>query len=319
MELIPRRRLATLGSVLARCLLTLALAACYAPTVQEGLPCGAGSACPAGLACSPGGRCELPGDTDAAVDVPVDTDTGDADADADGVADLVDNCPMTSNASQADEDADGVGNPCDSCPHVANADQTADADADGVGDACDPRPGQADEIVHFEGFDDGLPPSWSTNGGAWSVSGGVLTGAASTTGSIGLATYDVALPSRLAVATHVAVTAGTGSAPNAGVLTHAAGTDFYRCGVVTSPRVEVARHNGTAQTILMQTNLPSGAWTDVDLLLIDDGGMLSCTAARGGVSHQVMGTDATLSGDRVGFRVREATVTFRYVVVFELK
>jgi len=300
--------------------------ACYSATPSEGVPCGTGSACPAGQTCDVDGLCKShPGGADAAIDVSVMNDASIdgsslVDTDNDGVADSADNCPTVANAEQYDEDTDGVGDACDSCPHVANPDQSADADADGVGDACDPRPGMIDHIVLFEGFNAPLS-GWTVPSG-WSVSGGVLTGV-EPAGSAELAYDNTPITGDLAIATHLTVTAATGTttAPNGSIDLHGntTGPDFYRCGIVTSPRVEVTRYVGATQTVLGQTALPSQAWTDSDLFYSDIAGAMTCTATHSGATTSTpAASDTTLAGNLVGVRVREATVTYRYLVVFRL-
>jgi hypothetical protein len=147
------------------------LAACYSPHAETGAPCSpAAPACPSGQQCVTSGSgafCETMAQ-DAGIDVcacdaPIDSTT---DRDGDGVLDAVDNCPDIANADQADEDTDGMGDVCDPCPPSAN---NVDADADGVADDCDPHPNVAgDQIVLFEGFNHGIPASW-TKTGTWST------------------------------------------------------------------------------------------------------------------------------------------------------
>lgn len=308
--------------------MVLVVGACYSPAIGERVPCGTGGACPSGQTCDVDGLCKAhPGGAgDAAIDVPVTTHDAPidgsslVDSDGDGIADASDNCPGVANPDQYDEDADAVGDACDNCPHVANPDQAADADGDGVGDACDPRPGMTDHIVLFEGFNGPLS-GWTVPSG-WSVAGGVLTGV-EPAGSFELATYNTALTGDLAIATHLSVTAATGTttAPNGSIDLHGdnIGPNFYRCGIVTAPRVEVTRYNGTVQTVLAQTPLPSQAWTDSDLFYSDVAGTMTCTATHNGATTSTpAATDTTLAGNLVGLRVREATVTYRYLVVFQL-
>jgi len=91
------------------------------------------------------------------------------DVDGDGVKNAMDNCPNKANPTQADEDGDGLGDVCDPCPPSTN---NTDSDGDGVGDLCDPHPTVGgDQIALFEGFADGIPPSW-VNVGGWIASSG---------------------------------------------------------------------------------------------------------------------------------------------------
>lgn len=315
-----------------RLLAVLALtASCYSPTVADGVPCGNGSVCPGGQTCELDGRCHLhpldaspqdgpaphdgpPPQHDAAIDGSAQVDT-----DNDGVPDSTDNCRTVPNPQQYDEDSDGLGDACDNCPHIPNATQV-DTDGDGVGDACDPRPGKTDHIVLFEGFN-ATPAGWTIPTG-WTVNNGVLT-AVEPAGSFELAYVGTPFSGDLAIATHLTVTAASGSttAPNGSVNLHAdmTGPDFYRCGIVTTPRIEITRYNGTVQTSLTQAPLPSSSWTDADLLFTDLGGAMTCVATRDSATQSAPpANDTTLAGMLVGVRVREAIVVYRYLVVFQL-
>ncbi len=303
-----------------------AMTACYGPTVHEDVPCGPGGACPNGQACDVDNLCKVhPAGT--LPDAPRDGTPPDApidgsslfDTDGDGIVDALDNCPTVPNPEQYDEDLDGRGDVCDNCPHVPNIGQL-DTDGDGVGDLCDPRPGSVDHIIYFEGFNKPSPTGWVLPAG-WTIANGTLTGDFSAVGATSIAYYDVSMPADVAAGTHVAVVAGTGAvtAPNGGVLVHldAATPAFYRCGIVTTPRLELAIQNGTTQTFLQQTTLPSGAWTDSALGVGNLAGAMTCQAIHAGATQTASGTDTTLTGDRVGLRVRESTATFRYFIVMQ--
>lgn len=128
---------------------SLALAACYGPTVPSNVPCSPDQACPVGQFCvdqvcvgSPGG----------------DAGSGsNGDRDGDEHADTADNCPDKANGDQLDEDGDGRGDACDSCPQLS--DDGKDSDGDGVADACDPHGTEnvRDSAWLFEGFHAGMP------------------------------------------------------------------------------------------------------------------------------------------------------------------
>jgi len=135
----PRVRRLLLGSI--------AIAACYDPTLRDNVPCAPDDECPGGQLCVDG-LC-----TASSGHVPA------ADRDRDGVTDDRDNCPDLANADQFNEDGDKFGDACDSCPQIADNSAT-DGDVDLIGDVCDPNPGARDTVWLYNGFHAGLP-SWA--------------------------------------------------------------------------------------------------------------------------------------------------------------
>ena len=139
-----------------------AIAGCYDPAVQIGLPCGDG--CPNGQECGDDGLCYPPGarpDAMSADAPPPRPDAPPIDSDGDGVFDGDDNCVDAGNPDQHDEDGDDRGDACDWCPHLADLPQ--DADGDRVGDACDPLTGTQHRIAFFDPFTSDLP-EWTLLG-----------------------------------------------------------------------------------------------------------------------------------------------------------
>jgi len=297
-----------------------AFAGCYAPAIEDGVPCGGGGACPAGQACDVDRRCRIDpigaGSADAGsdIDAPPDGDPS-LDTDSDGVDDAADNCRMVGNSDQRDHDVDGVGDVCDNCPHIANPFQAAAMDTDAVGDACDPDHGRTDTLVRFEGFYT-TPAGWTLPSG-WAVIGGKLSGSV---GNGALYAYsDTAYPDNLTVVTSATMTPGTGT-PNVGVLAHmtALTGDFYRCGVVASTpgRTELAYHTAVGFTNLDQINYVSPSFADIAIRLDIAGANLTCAARAGLETANLAGMSSSATGKRVGLRVREATGAFDYLVIY---
>jgi hypothetical protein len=290
-------------------LLVVGVVGCFSPAPPEGAACGAGSACPGGQRCDVDGHCRsVPIDAAAQPDGDPAVDT-----DGDTIDDATDNCRTVANTDQRDHDADGVGDACDNCPHVANPDQAHVLDGDAVGDACDPDNARDDTQVVFEGFYV-TPPGWILPP-EWAVTGGRLVGTVPAGTSVGY--FDQALAGDVTVVTAGAMTTSSSSAPNVGVLGRlAAGTDYYRCAVVDT-RHELARHAGPGFATLDQSNVNGQDLADVELSLDISGGVLACATRAGNPTRSLTATDATpLTGTRVGFRVREATGSFDYLVVY---
>jgi len=314
------------GVVIALVSLGAGLGACFSPDPPTGQPCYMGM-CPDPLVCvAATDTCELSGpgvDADlggpdgpaTAADARVDGSSM-MDTDGDGVADDVDNCPTIPNPTQADEDNDTVGNACDNCPHVSNVSQAADGDADLVGDACDPHPGAIDTMVLFEGFDGPLT-GWNVPNG-WTVSGGALNH----TGTASIAYYNVPLPDvDMVVATKVTMSAGTGTAPNAGAIfdVDGGGPSYYRCGAVIggTPRFELWRHDAGGTAVIDSLDVMS-AWTTATIVAERNATTESCSGSSGSLPIQLSGSDAVvaLTGVRAGFRAKDLTASFAYLVIY---
>lgn len=307
--------------------LAVGVAACYSPTVEDGLPCGPGNACPTGQNCDVDQRCRIhPVDAGSAdPDAPDASEAGIIDAppdgnpnldfDFDGVNDSADNCRMIPNTDQRDHDGDLLGDVCDNCPHVSNPFQAAILDADLVGDACDPNQGRLDTQVRFEGFY-AAPTGWTLPSG-WTVGGGKLTGTIAS--GFTYAYLDVALASDLTVVSAASMTPGSGT-PNVSVIAHLtpATSQYHRCGVVSGNpgRAEITVNTGAGFTTIDQINYTTGTYADIAMTMDLTGANITCAARAGLQTLNLAGPDSGSPGQRVGLRVREATGVFDYVVVY---
>lgn len=308
----------------------LALAACYSPHAETGSPCSpAAPACPGDQVCvatGSGSYCEasaLP--PDAGLDAPVADAPNDAppdnDRDHDGVLDGDDDCPDVANPDQHDEDADALGDACDPCPPSSN---NTDGDGDGIGDDCDPDPSTAGgRIALFEGFGQGVPASWTTQGtwGAAADDALVVT----PSGTVADATFPAFGTTEYVIAGFtVASTTGTGYR-SAGVEDNVGTSYAIACAAMLTGAADTTPNDTLADLF----RWPAGTaldragwgWAVGDQLYVAGGragtgydcyGYDFATMAEGYAN----GSDATTSTNpRAGIRAVGAAVRFHWVMV----
>jgi hypothetical protein len=316
-----------------RAVLAIVIAGCYSPSVQLGAPCTPPSgACPSGQTCTLVGAsyaCELSGASfDAAIadvrsaDAAVDSrfDASDLDSDGDGVPDRLDNCPSIANADQADEDADGLGDVCDPCPVSTN---NTDTDHDGVGDDCDPHPTIAmDHLVLFEGFNHGIPATW-TQLGTWTSGSGDVTGTGAG-GAISALTASLALTGHETITTQLSITV-IGAPTNlrsVAVVDDFADPEGVGCEVLddTASTTSTALVD-TASGVTLATAPIGMAVGDLDTLAIRrDTTAFTCNALRVSATQQQTGktsagSDLAESPPEFALRVHGTTATYNWVMI----
>jgi hypothetical protein len=275
------------------------LAGCFSPSPAEGLPCSDTGACPGRQHCDLDGKCRSTplGDVDAAADSPIDSPI---DALIDG----------DTACGTHDKDGDGVPDGCDNCPHIANPNQAHVMDGDAVGDACDPDNTRIDTQIVFEGFYT-TPMNWVLPNG-FTVANEKLVGMS---GNTIVAYRDVALPQNITVVTAGSLKNLMGGIPNISVVARQqTSSDYYRCAALES-RGEIVRTVGGAFTQLDSKDMTA----DLDNVLIGydlTGSAHNCYVQAGVPFVTLSATDAVVTGDRAGLRVRGGIGTFDYFVVY---
>lgn len=290
-------------------ILAAALAGCFSPKPQAGIPCGSGGACPDPLECAPAtNTCETTGDP--SVDAPPHVDAPPSGGDA-----------MACATTTHDEDGDGVVDSCDNCPGIPNANQadTTESPPDGVGDACDPRPAAPDRITLFESFA-AMPPGWTIDSDAKVVNDQLLQPASNAYGEA----YSPKTATAGVVQTRYTVTELSSSPPfsSAEVLSElgATGVGGYRCGVFQSG-------SGGARIVAIQifvdpydvkTGQVDGARFTVGqtgLLTLAFGGSLICNSSDP-VDKVEVGEPEARTGV-VGLGTQYVGIAFDYLVLYE--
>jgi hypothetical protein len=326
-------------------LVGLALAACYAPKFDDGLPCSASLQCPAGQRCDEASDppvCHPIGAGVDAPDPPFDAIDGnpDTDTDDDGVDDGADNCARTPNPDQRDHDGDQVGDACDNCPGIANAGQadTTEGNPDGVGDACDPWPTLRDRVEVFDGFyDPPLAPTWRVLGTA-AVAGGYLVPDPTDPFGDSAVVHTSSFPLATRVAIEVsAVVDGVDAAkqyPSVKVMleqrTNPDGTgDDYECGLSEHTTVDPHQRAIDLHTVLNDMYLYMDGH-DVPLagtaLLVRESfqrvgagvpiGRVACRGTAGATTVDLGGDDSRLGKGVPGFYAYRARARFDYAVIY---
>ena len=322
--------------------LLVALVGCYSPAAVTGLPCEPDKAnCPRGQVCTTyggGSYCQPPG-FDPTIDAAVPDDEGvdapdapDApvgpDMDNDFIGDSVDNCPAKPNTNQANEDGDPYGDVCDKCPPLVDGASFDDPDNDGVSGLCDARPNMPGEvIVLFEGFREGLPGTWLTDG-TWTpnISAGNYGMATSTTDGVHATLRYPAPPSAAAVlvSSGFTITAVNGNAQYAGVgpiSQHSANTDnAIMCAVAQFPggvTPRLALINTSTGNAFQFSSYELVPGTGYAASLYGSANQFAClVGASTGAAAQITGTQAlTTTQPEVGVRVQGVTARVGWVMV----
>jgi hypothetical protein len=249
------------------------------------------------------------------------------DQDSDGVADAVDNCPGDQNPDQHDEDGDAVGDVCDNCPHLPNEGQSDAADGDGVGDACDPnRLTTGDRLILFDPFV-AADPRWIASG-EWQIGDDQLVSGAS--GTQIFATTETL--GRVLVATSLRFTTAPGTADAGIYLAMDRTVPTMPFGYVCQLRlVPNASGTGTGRLQINKFLAVGGAepLSDVDAGTVSTGATYRLSFALGDEAQNCVLSDSGVgdvpaaardpqySTGAVGLRVRDATVAFDYIAVYE--
>ncbi len=238
--------------------------------------------------------------------------------------------PDAPRCAGQDEDGDGYPDLCDNCPSVPNPDQ-ANADGDDLGDACDPdQPGSPNvqRQAFFDGFGDPAElPNLDCVDGAWSIAGGQLVQADSTSPHpYGMCTFPaVAGTKQYVVVTGFHVTATlAGSAAAAGAWLET---------------VRIPPASGPATGFTCEHSSDAGGAATLDLSGMNNTGGLSVSvsAPRGALAgaHTITGTSlngiqlcadevgtlpqatsSPASNEFVGVRAANAAVAFDFVWIY---
>jgi hypothetical protein len=301
----------------------IALAACFSPQPNAGLPCapaGSEPRCPSGLVCvdSGGGEtCELDavagGDAATADARPPDAIPVDGsptlDSDGDGVVDAIDNCPQQPNPPQYDEDGDNLGDLCDPCPVDVD---NADPDGDEVGGPCDPDPSTpGNAIAAFADFNE-MPAGWTAVGGVTFDSGDAMFVSGATEVVLHTPMPNAA---RVVIAARATPTAFGAMLGGVGVVQqrHPSTDDAIACQLVNAPSALRIYDLSTATTV---SEAAHPVVVDQSYLLVSarDGITYSCYASD---PDTELVDDATYApaSPRIGVRVRNASARFHWAIV----
>jgi len=282
--------------------------------------CGAGveigGQCSLENTCESGAICDF---TDPGGPVCIDAD---GDLDGDGIPNGMDFCEHAPGGA-FDEDRDGVGDECDRCP-IAPPPATPDADNDDVDAPCDPEPTEdGDQLVAFDGFNNGLPANWTASDGVTFVGGEAVA-----TPADPVAFEQLVAPLPL-VSQHMAVLVQyrvdsvdpQATAPFAGIVAldqRPAGGTVIRCGGArtgTSDRLLLDADAGTASDDFMTSLFDSAGLYRLALQV--DNASAGCAIVA---DLETGAAQATSTGEvlnQAGFAVRGAVARFQYVMVVQ--
>lgn len=260
------------------------------------------------------------GDDDSGVDADLRPDGPPGDMDSDGVGDGVDNCPRDQNPDQHDEDLDAYGDVCDNCPHFANEGQSDVGDGDGVGDVCDPnRNANGDHLLLFDPFTSLSDDRWQMAQGSWTVfddqliSGGSGTQLLATSGSFGR-------PMAITQATFGAST----NLGEAGIYltldrTVPAMPFGYVCQIRFDGRLQINKFLAVGGAATITDVLLGPLELDMAYRLQFAAGDtdLNCVFSGGAGQVPASATEDQYRNGGAGLRVRDATVAFDFIAIYE--
>ena len=257
---------------------------------------------------------------DATGVAPIDARRPIDDPDHDGIDSSIDNCPTVYNPDQADEDHDGIGDACDPCPQDPAS--TGDRDGDGIGDSCDPHPDDpSDRLAYWNGFTSGdaLPSEWQALQGsatAWHIAGGALVIDGDDTAPIirfdsGKADHaiDIGIDITSIHEGNSVVSALSDVASNGDLLLH--------CGVHVDAEVrELWEFNGGWIFVDQDATEPPSQPGSYRAISRVEPGMMFCDTPTAAGPHHLESTTVNAGNTGVGIRVRNLSVSIRYVAVY---
>jgi hypothetical protein len=245
------------------------------------------------------------------------------DIDGDGIPNGEDFC-QHAPGGRFDEDNDGIGDECDRCP-IAPPRATPDPDGDMVDAPCDPDPTEpGDEILFFDGFNNGLADWKATTPGAWSVANGELTVSLATVGTQDFLQHNVIGKSNVAIQAGYRVDRVEDSAGRHIVAVYAndprpAGTAEVQCGVSRAD-------SAAADLVVVQTNAGAMSTPTTDPALLTtklyragayvQGARAGCSVIADNTPLGTVQTAITADDlSSIALTAQAVTVRFQYVIV----
>ena len=225
-------------------------------------------------------------------------------------------------APNTDEDGDGIVNTADNCPGIYNPTQD-DGDGDGVGDACDPHVGRSgDRILYtefFEGTAISLVPS---DPSSWSMSDGALTTAGAADSTDAMLTLKKSAPSPTLEVGVTVVDYGTANVLKTVDLTLAYPGSTGLCRIVSlhagEPLGEVVTQVNMGDQYANALETPVAAHAAISVQMTRDGATPGACLVAGTSTTVAAGSSSNFSDVTAAISVRNAQVSLRYVLLYDV-